>query len=572
MYTKNETVKNWHDAIDIELYEDYLAKLYEWKDKANRFDELIMLLDSLVGNKEFEKFFSRCEYGIEKGFDYDADMSSVPIFQAAADAMNILDLLPYFPSIRRHLIVASSIRAVFCVIQLTFVYYNNRLLNLEDDKVIKTSDIFYYLTFFVEDYDNPNNEYVDYGYDFYKDFFKKARKTYWADKNVKKFYTSITNWTAVIVGMNKFIFDVHNMATMASIYFMVCNAFKNGRDAVTYDDVVVGYLTTFKIIFNDIRPLVYSLYHEDKWGKVNKDLPKYNNLDKSPITKYSKNKVVKNWKNDTYKEVYDEYLGVLCEWNTNVDRLDELIILLDSFVGNKEFETFFSDDDFLLDECFEYEDGSTPNLVSGFLDSKNFWDHIPYYIPNISHKLVISDTVSNVVMLIMLIIAHYNNRKLTFDESKVAHLSDILYYLTFYTEDYDDSKNEYIEYDYEYYLDFFKKARKIYWKDKKAEKLANAIFDFQTTFLQIIDLNINIHQRIFITSIYFMVCNAIKEGRDAVSCDDVVAGYFTSYKLIFNDNRSLIYSLYDENRWGEVSKDLPQYNYLDKSPFDNMEL
>ena len=128
-------------------------------------DEFINLLDSLVGNKEFEKFFSRCEYGIEKGFDYEEDVSSVHILQAAADAMNILDLLPYFPSIRRHLIVGSSIRAVFCVIQLTFVYYNNRLLNLEGDKVIKTSDIFYYLTFFVEDYDNPNNEYVDYGYE-----------------------------------------------------------------------------------------------------------------------------------------------------------------------------------------------------------------------------------------------------------------------------------------------------------------------------------------------------------------------------------------------------------------------
>ena len=44
------------------------------------------------------------------------------------------------------------------IIQLSFVHYNNHFLTTEEDKVVKTSNIFYYLTFFVEDYDNPSNE------------------------------------------------------------------------------------------------------------------------------------------------------------------------------------------------------------------------------------------------------------------------------------------------------------------------------------------------------------------------------------------------------------------------------
>ena len=45
-----------------------------------------------------------------------------------------------------------------------------------------------------------------------------------------------------------------------------CSALKEGRDSITCEDVVIGYLTVFKIILNDMRPLVYSLYDEEKWA------------------------------------------------------------------------------------------------------------------------------------------------------------------------------------------------------------------------------------------------------------------------------------------------------------------
>ena len=175
MYTKNEVVKNWKNEVYKDFYEEFLGKLYEWDENVDRLDELIVLLDSFVGNKEFEKFFSNCEYGLEKVYDYDEKL--IPIVHGALDAFNILDYLPlYLPSITHHLVVSRSIACLMAVIELAFVHYNNRLLNSDDDKIIQVSDIFYYLTFFVEDYDNPNNEHVEYGYDYYKMFFKKAKK------------------------------------------------------------------------------------------------------------------------------------------------------------------------------------------------------------------------------------------------------------------------------------------------------------------------------------------------------------------------------------------------------------
>ena len=49
-------------------------------------------------------------------------------------------------------------------------------------------------------------------------------------------------------------------------FLIGCSALKEGRDSITCEDVVIGYLTVFKIILNDMRPLVYSLYDEEKWA------------------------------------------------------------------------------------------------------------------------------------------------------------------------------------------------------------------------------------------------------------------------------------------------------------------
>ena len=51
-----------------------------------------------------------------------------------------------------------------------------------------------------------------------------------------------------------------------AFYLMGCNALKNNRDCIVMEDIIVGYLTAFKVALTDIRPLVDELYDEDKWA------------------------------------------------------------------------------------------------------------------------------------------------------------------------------------------------------------------------------------------------------------------------------------------------------------------
>lgn len=287
MHTNNEKVKNWHDESDKRLYEEHLSVIYEFMD-INRVGELIGVIDSFVGNKEFEKFFNNCEFGDDAEFDF--DLKLIPFIQAAYDTMHLFDYIPlYFPTITHKLIVARNIISLMSVFQLSFIHYNNRFLTQKDDKIIKTSNMFYYLTFFVEDYDNPDNEFVEYDYEYYKSYFKKLKKLYWKNKNVKRLAYAIAQLRLTIIGMCDLSYEVLNIVEYASIYLMACNAMKFGRGAINCEDVVIGYLTCYKLIFNDVRPLVYSLYDDEKWGEVNRNLSEYKYLDKSPFDNLKNN-------------------------------------------------------------------------------------------------------------------------------------------------------------------------------------------------------------------------------------------------------------------------------------------
>ena len=287
MHTNNENVKNWQNNGFKELYEEHLTVIYEFID-INRVGELIGVIDSFVGNKEFEKFFKQCEFSDDKPFEFDDKL--IPIIHGLNKAISLFDYCPlYFPSITHKLIITRSFESLFSVIQLAFVHYNNRLLNQEDDKVITASNMFYYLTFFVENYDGCDNEFVEYDYEYYKSYFKKLKKLYWADKNVKRLAYAIAQLRLTIIGMCDLSYEVLIIVEYASIYLMACNAMKFGRGAINCEDVVIGYLTCYKLIFNDVRPLVYSLYDDEKWGEVNRNLSEYKYLDKSPFDNLKNN-------------------------------------------------------------------------------------------------------------------------------------------------------------------------------------------------------------------------------------------------------------------------------------------
>jgi hypothetical protein len=149
---------------------------------------------------------------------------------------------------------------------MSFNYDNQHFLTYEEDKVIVLSFIVEYITFFVEDFDNPDIVLVKRSQKEYVEFFNKLHGLYWEDDKAKDFEYSIF---CVIVDSIHNDYDSDRLVTALghAVYYLIgCSALKEGHDCITCEDVVIGYLTVFKIILNNMRPLVYSLYDEEKWA------------------------------------------------------------------------------------------------------------------------------------------------------------------------------------------------------------------------------------------------------------------------------------------------------------------
>jgi hypothetical protein len=261
-------------AVKADLkHDDSIVEDYDWdrfigfkKFDINRFDELLEILENLSVN---ERFSSLHKFPVkEDGNAFDWNMEKTPFYNGAVKGLGLSHMIPfYMTSITHKLVDAKSIATTFSMVQMSFNYDNQHFLTYEEDKTITLSFIVEYLTFFVEDFDNPNNHLVKRSQKEYADFFKKLHNIFWEDDKVKDFEYAVYS---VVVDST----DGGNLDDQAFIqtlgravnYLIGCSALKEGRDCITCEDVVIGYLTVFKIILNDMRPLVYSLYDEEKWA------------------------------------------------------------------------------------------------------------------------------------------------------------------------------------------------------------------------------------------------------------------------------------------------------------------
>ena len=261
-------------AVKADLkHDDSIVEDYDWdrfigfkKFDINRFDELLEIIENLSVN---ERFSSLHKFPVkEDGNAFDWNMEKTPFYNGAVKGLGLSHMIPfYMTSITHKLVDAKSIATTFSMVQMSFNYDNQHFLTYEEDKTITLSFIVEYLTFFVEDFDNPNNHLVKRSQKEYADFFKKLHNIFWEDDKVKDFEYAVYS---VVVDST----DGGNLDDQAFIqtlgravnYLIGCSALKEGRDCITCEDVVIGYLTVFKIILNDMRPLVYSLYDEEKWS------------------------------------------------------------------------------------------------------------------------------------------------------------------------------------------------------------------------------------------------------------------------------------------------------------------
>ena len=234
----------------------------------SRFDELLEIINGLKSN---ERFLSLPDFPVEKDENtFDWNMDKTPFYNGAKIGFGFSVYMPAFaPNIVHKSIGAINFATLFSMVQMSFNHDNQHFLTYEEDKAITLSFIIEYLTFFVEDFDNPANRLVKRSQNEYVEFFKKVHNLNWENGKVKDFEYS--TFCVIVDAINNNVQSRRFITTLGhAVYYLIgCNALKEGRDSISFEDVVIGYLTVFKIILNDMRPLVYSLYDEEKWADEN---------------------------------------------------------------------------------------------------------------------------------------------------------------------------------------------------------------------------------------------------------------------------------------------------------------
>lgn len=252
--------KFWFSTLtDLELFEYGIALLRENYGDVSRLEELVNLLNFIKDESKFISVATNTFRNNHVFFKKYTKDSFVYISQ-----MNLKGtLLIYYPPITG-IFSRDSVVCLYSLIYLNYTYCSNHPLTLEESKVIKFSNLVPYLTFFVEDYKNPNNVLPEYD----KSYFKSMKKLYWENKDVDYLNDLLYKTLGMIWTLNGLSNNVLRTFLQAANYLAGANALKCGRDSISCEDVVIGYIVCINLMLSDVRPLVHELYDAEKWDNV----------------------------------------------------------------------------------------------------------------------------------------------------------------------------------------------------------------------------------------------------------------------------------------------------------------
>ena len=227
-----------------EFLEEDLDKYFKRLNEFSYVENFDLIHDGLLNLRDNQQFIEmgripKTGYNKEdRKWKFEED--KIPFIKAAKNGLSNFPLL-YL--------------ALYSMIQLNYIYCANEKLDDDDYKSIILGDVAAYFTYFVEDFENPKTLPEPS-----EDFFKQITNIKYETKNVNKFFNCI--WDIISPYTNAYRTDINYCRTLgfAALYLCACSALKNNHDSITFDDVVTGYLTIFKLFYIDIRPLVKKGY------------------------------------------------------------------------------------------------------------------------------------------------------------------------------------------------------------------------------------------------------------------------------------------------------------------------
>jgi len=234
-----------------EMFENSITDLYKFQD-VNRLEEIISILKFLRNSEFFIDIANIKEYKkslFDSGNMGEFNVENIYFFDLAKKSLKNEPIF-YFPPLTKF-IHYQSLMDLYRILELSYSYDSGHKITDAEIKSIIFSGIVQRVSFFVEDFDNgkilP---------DFSSDFFKRLSNVYWEDKKAKNLESKIFDVIANILSENSSPHIFTKIFSHCNFFLIACNALKNNRDVVTCDDVVVAYLTTFKILMIDIKSLI----------------------------------------------------------------------------------------------------------------------------------------------------------------------------------------------------------------------------------------------------------------------------------------------------------------------------
>ena len=242
---------------DSEFYLNEIRKYKEFP----KFNELLGILEGLGANEDFIAIAGK----VYNGNDFDWDFRKTPFYEGAYEGLDFINQTKEFnPEFIRKTADAYSISNLLAMVRASMIHHSNAPLSIEDEKAIVLSPLLEYLSFYVEDFQNPNNKVKHRGYE---DFFNELKELSFENSEAKRLFKNISyylNKLAVEKGINEqFIVNLNGAAK----YLSGCNALKEHSDSISTDDLACGYLCVFKVLFNDLKDYVYSIYDGERWVK-----------------------------------------------------------------------------------------------------------------------------------------------------------------------------------------------------------------------------------------------------------------------------------------------------------------
>ena len=248
----NLVLKFWGVRLSRKDSKFYLNEIRNYKEFP-KFNELLGILEGLGTNEDFIAIAGK-DYN---GNDFDWDFRKTPFYEGAYEGLDFINQTKEFnPEFIRKTADAYSISNLLAMVRAP--------LSIEDEKAIVLSPLLEYLSFYVEDFQNPNNKVKHRGYE---DFFNELKELSFENSEAKRLFKNISYY------LNKLAvekdFNVQFMVSLngTAKYLSGCNALKEHSDSISTDDLACGYLCVFKVLFNDLKDYVYSIYDRERWVK-----------------------------------------------------------------------------------------------------------------------------------------------------------------------------------------------------------------------------------------------------------------------------------------------------------------